>query len=55
MEWSRALFEKLIVTQLVKNFLYGTQGFITVFIRAAISHYPEPDECSHILFPKDPF
>jgi hypothetical protein len=34
--WSKVLFEKLTVTQLVKKFpaFYGTQGFITVFTTA---------------------
>jgi hypothetical protein len=34
--WSRALLEKLIVTQIVKKFpvFYGTRRFITVFTRA---------------------
>jgi hypothetical protein len=34
--WCRALFEKLIVTQLVKKscFLYGVLRFITVFTKA---------------------
>jgi hypothetical protein len=34
--WCRTLFEKLIVTQLVKKtcFLYGTRRFITVFTKA---------------------
>jgi hypothetical protein len=34
--WCSVLFEKLIVTQLVKNILlsYGTRGFITVFTQA---------------------
>jgi hypothetical protein len=35
--WCRILFEKLIVTQLVKNILlsYGTRRFITVFTKAS--------------------
>jgi hypothetical protein len=34
--WCRILFEKLIVTQLIKNscFLYGTRSLITVFTEA---------------------
>jgi hypothetical protein len=34
--WCRILFEKLIVTQLIKNILlsYGTRRFITVFTKA---------------------
>jgi hypothetical protein len=34
--WCRILFEKLIVTQLVKNIplSYGTRRFITVFTKA---------------------
>jgi hypothetical protein len=34
--WNRVLFEKLIVTQLVKKFaaFYGLRRFITVFTRA---------------------
>jgi hypothetical protein len=34
--WCRILFEKLIVTQLVKNILpsYGTRRFITAFTQA---------------------
>jgi len=34
--WSRVLFEKLTVTQLVRKFptFYGTRMFITVFRRA---------------------
>jgi hypothetical protein len=34
--WCRVLFEKLIVTQLVKNILlsYGTRRFITLFTQA---------------------
>jgi hypothetical protein len=34
--WCRILFEKLIVTELVKNIppSYGTQRFITVFTKA---------------------
>jgi len=44
--WSRVLLEKLIATQLVKKFpaFYGTQKFITVFIRHATWPSPEPAE-----------
>jgi len=41
-------FEKLLVTQLVKNFpFYGIRSFLTVFTRAATGPYPELDESTH--------
>jgi hypothetical protein len=40
--WSKVLLDKLIVTQLVKEFLafYGTRGFIAVFTRARLWTLP---------------
>jgi hypothetical protein len=42
--WSLFRLEKLIVTQLLKNFpsFYGTQHLITMFIRLSIGPYSEP-------------
>jgi hypothetical protein len=42
--WSRVIFEKLIVAQLVKlSGFYRTQKFIAMFTRARHWSYPEPD------------
>jgi hypothetical protein len=43
--WSRALLEKLTVTQLGKTFsaFYGTRRFITVFTRSCHWSLPESD------------
>jgi hypothetical protein len=42
--WSRVLFEKLIIAQLLKvSGFYRTQKFVAVFTRARHWSYPEPD------------
>jgi len=46
--WSWLLFEKLIVTQLIKKHpvFYGNRMFITVYTEAPTGSYPEPAESS---------
>jgi hypothetical protein len=46
--WCRILFEKLIVTELIKKyrFLYGTRRFITAFTKARHWTVPQPAEFS---------
>jgi hypothetical protein len=46
--WSWALLEKLLVMQLLNNFLtfYGTWRFITVYTRALTVLFPKPDQSS---------
>jgi hypothetical protein len=46
--WGRAIHEKLIIAQPVTKFsaLYGTGVLITVFTKACLYLYLEPDESS---------
>jgi hypothetical protein len=49
--WSRVLFEKLIVTKLVKRFpaFYGTRRFITVFTTARLNQMHPVHTLLHYL------